>query len=414
MPPTGPNETERIKKQLDLFKKKFSSAQSRYENKLRELSVIKGIGQTLRASNPTDQADTFWRLLLHVQEIDSAGELGLAFFDPGEHRFLMAADSTAAGPLTDTAAMSLDRELIQRLRTTLEAQIVDQAGGGKNLYMPLVNNRNCVGVLRVVHADGVDFSSDQIGFYHLVADQMTTASMMFNIYKKMIQEERWRANLSRFFSKSVTHEILKRDQLNLGGERVDLTILFADVHGFTSLAERLPEETVVQLLNSFFTTMTPIVFEHRGTLDKILGDGLLAFFGAPVPLEHSAGHGLRAALDMLDRVEWFNRRHKSQSWPELRLGIGLNHGPVVAGLIGSEDHLSYTVIGDAVNLTQRIESLSRPNEILISQNLYQALNQPVEAIDGVEDFIPLPPMRVKGKREEVRLWRVIRSEDGGS
>jgi len=155
--------------------------------------------------------------------------------------------------------------------------------------------------------------------------------------------------------------------------------------------------------------MVPIIFNHQGTLDKFMGDGLMAFFGAPIFHDYPAVQAVEAAIAMQEAVREFNRRDADKDWPELYLGIGINAGDVVAGYIGSEDQLSYTVIGDAVNVAQRIESIAEKNAILISgkalNEIYENPGTILERYRPVE--IPNPVLKGKAKHTDVYRLEMI-------
>ncbi len=173
----------------------------------------------------------------------------------------------------------------------------------------------------------------------------------------MLKEEKQRFLLSRFFSKTVSNQIIgSKGNLRLGGDRMNVSVLFADLKGFTAMSEGLEPEQVVTILNRYFSVMIPIIFDNAGTLDKVLGDGLLAVFGAPIAQAEHALQSVTTAIEMIHRLERFNRDHMQSKLPRLSVSIGINAGDAVAGYIGSEDHMNYTVIGDTVNVAQSIEA----------------------------------------------------------
>ncbi len=205
---------------------------------------------------------------------------------------------------------------------------------------------------------------------------------------------------TRYVAREVVTEILKDpDKIVLTGERREVTVLFCDVRGFTSLSERLPPEEVVSLLNAFYTLMIDSTFKHDGTLDKFLGDGVMAVFGAPI---YHADHSLRAlrtALSMQAGIRELSTRRSAEGKPPLRIGIGVNAGTAVAGTVGTEARMEYTVIGDSVNLASRLESYAKPGQILIAEHTYVRVREAVEAR-------PLGRMKLRGKEEEVEVYEV--------
>ena len=185
-----------------------------------------------------------------------------------------------------------------------------------------------------------------------------------------------------------------------------MTVLFSDIRGFTTLSERGQPEDVVQTLNEYFTRMVHLVFLHKGTLDKFVGDMVMALFGAPLSDPQHADHAVEAALDMVAELGKLNQKWKAEGRPELDIGIGINTGPMIAGNIGSEAIMSYTVIGDAVNLGSRLESLNKQygTRIIISDATRQQLT-------GNYRFRPLGDVVVKGKTKPVAIFEVVGRAD---
>jgi adenylate cyclase len=204
----------------------------------------------------------------------------------------------------------------------------------------------------------------------------------------------------RHASESVVEDALRRG-LQLSGEEKEITILISDIRDFTPLAEKLPPGEIVELLNSYFTEMVDVISQNGGTVNKFMGDGLLAIFGAPVSHPNNAERAVRAALAMLERLAEFNSRQAAQGRAELRQGIGIGTGRVVVGNIGSTERMEYTVIGDAVNLSARLEELNKEfgTSILISQTTYQQVEAIIQAT-------PLKPVNVKGKEQSVMVYAV--------
>jgi adenylate cyclase len=180
------------------------------------------------------------------------------------------------------------------------------------------------------------------------------------------RENEVRANFERFFAPKVAERIAReRGAIGLGGERRTVTVLFSDIRGFTPLAERMRPEDVASLLTDYFSEMVDAVFEHGGTVDKFIGDALLAVWGAPLAELDDTDRALRAAVLMLERLSVLNRRSEATARPRLEIGIGIGAGEVFAGYLGSERRLEYTVIGDAVNVASRLCDEAAPGEILL-------------------------------------------------
>ncbi len=207
------------------------------------------------------------------------------------------------------------------------------------------------------------------------------------------------------FSRYVAHQVVERilngtEKVCLNGVRKEVTVLFADIRGFTSLSERRDPEKVVFMLNKFFSLMVDVIFKYEGTLDKFIGDNIMAVFGAPVSRSNDTERAVFAALEMQEKIKIFNSNRQSKNEGPLEIGVGINTGEVVAGNIGSKKRMDYTVIGDVVNFADRVQSQSKAGEILISDSTYRKVRNKI----AVKKLIP---RYVKGKQKEVVLYRVL-------
>jgi len=219
-------------------------------------------------------------------------------------------------------------------------------------------------------------------------------------------EGREKRQVKRLFSRYVPKDVFDQLMLDpskarLGGQRRSMTVLFSDIRGFTTFSEQGTPEDIVQQLNEYFSRMVHVLFEHGGTLDKFVGDAVMALFGAPLDDPDHAEHAVQAALAMLTELEALNRTWTAQGRPGLAIGVGVNTGDMVAGNIGSESIMSYTVIGDAVNLGSRLESLNKQygTTLIISDATRERLT-------GRYDIRPLGDVVVKGKTQPVAIFEV--------
>ncbi|MDZ7951005.1 GAF domain-containing protein [Nostoc sp. DedQUE09] len=224
------------------------------------------------------------------------------------------------------------------------------------------------------------------------------------VLEDITQEKRMKTTMSRYLTPHVAEQVmaLGEDALMVG-ERKEVTILFSDIRGYTTLTENLGAAEVVLLLNQYFETMVEAVFNHEGTLDKFIGDALMAVFGAPLPLtENHAWRAVQSALDMRRRLEEFNQRRIIQAQPQIRIGIGISSGDVVSGNIGSRKRMDYTVIGDGVNLSSRLEAVTKDYgcDIILSEFTYQLCNDRIWVRQ-------LDKIRVKGKHQAVNIYELI-------
>jgi adenylate cyclase len=226
-----------------------------------------------------------------------------------------------------------------------------------------------------------------------------------------VVEGREKRKMKRLFGQYVSRDVFDQlvarpDLAKLGGQRREMTVLFSDIRGFTTMTERGQPEEIVGLLNEYFTRMVDIVFRHQGTLDKFVGDMVMALFGAPLDDPDHAVHAVEAALDMVAELEVLNTRWAAEGRPaRVDIGIGINTGSMIAGNIGSEQIMSYTVIGDAVNLGSRLESLNKQygTRILVSDATLAKLH-------GRYTVRPLGEVVVKGKTQPVGVYEVTGRE----
>jgi adenylate cyclase len=201
----------------------------------------------------------------------------------------------------------------------------------------------------------------------------------------------------------VVDDVIERaDGLRLGGEESECTVLFSDIRGFTTFSETRPPAEVIEVLNRYHTLMGEAIFATGGTLVSYIGDGIIAVFGAPIPAPDHAERAVAAARAMLgSKLDEFNEWMREQDHGEgFRMGVGLNSGPVVAGNIGSERRVEYTLIGDTVNTASRIEGLTKgtPHQLFVSESTHDLLEA------GREDLVYVDELEVRGRERKVKLW----------
>jgi class 3 adenylate cyclase/pSer/pThr/pTyr-binding forkhead associated (FHA) protein len=259
-------------------------------------------------------------------------------------------------------------------------------------------------VLGLLYVDSLtsanSFSDEDLQF--LVAFSGLTASGIRNSrYADQLQREATvRSNFERYFAPNVAAEIAQQQgAVALGGDRRPLTVLFSDIRGFTSLSERMTPEEIAQLLSDYFSEMVEIVFEHGGTLDKFIGDAVMALWGAPIAHADDTDRALAAAIAMQRSLVALNARWASAGRQQIGVGIGINYGEAFAGNIGSHRRLEYTVIGDAVNTAARLCKNAEAGEILVGSTFR-------EVVRRKDWFEPVPGMTMRGKTNVVDVWRV--------
>jgi class 3 adenylate cyclase len=276
----------------------------------------------------------------------------------------------------------------------------------------------------VIMISGVDETDSVVRCIEIGADDylpkpfdpvLLRARISAGLTKKRLHElerERLRGVFSRFVPEHVVDDVLERtdEDLRLGGSRDVGTVMFADLRGFTGFSESTAPKRVIELLNEYFSEMIDALFEHGGTLVGYRGDGLLAVFGAPIPLEDHADRSLAAAREMLEvRLPRFNRWLREQGLGEgFSMGIGLNSGACMSGNVGSSRQLEYTVHGDTVNTAARLETMTKTakRSVLMAESTYQALVDPPADLAFVGEF------NLRGKESTIRLWTLASNGDG--
>ncbi|MBD2485635.1 adenylate/guanylate cyclase domain-containing protein [Planktothrix sp. FACHB-1365] len=222
------------------------------------------------------------------------------------------------------------------------------------------------------------------------------------VLEDISREKRMKTTMYRYMTPGVAEQVMALgEDVLMVGERKEVTILFSDIRGYTTLTENLEASDVVALLNQYFETMVEAVFSHEGTLDKFIGDALMAVFGAPLPLrDNHAWMAVQSALDMRRRLKEFNQMRPDE--PQIKIGIGMSSGEVVSGNIGSQKRMDYTVIGDGVNLSSRLEQITKQYgcDIIISEMTYHLCRDKIWVRE-------LDRVRVKGKQQAVSIYELI-------
>jgi adenylate cyclase len=296
------------------------------------------------------------------------------------------------------ALLSQDAAVDERFA---QAESIVTQGVRSTICAPLLTESEVHGAL---YADRLDplaqFTRDDLELISAIAAQTAVAVETARAHKRLAREEVARANYARFMPDYVVRQLLEHpESFQLGGVNQTLTVLFADVRGFTRLAEHARPEQVVQLLNSYFSAMTEVIFAHGGTLDKYIGDGLMALFGAPTASPNDAANAVTAAVGMQRQIEALNVSLKAQGLPEISVGIGLHTGVATVGYIGSERRTEYTAIGDTVNLAARLEQNAAGGQILLSESV-------AEAAQHRHSLVRRQPLTVKNRTQPIQVYEI--------
>jgi adenylate cyclase len=279
--------------------------------------------------------------------------------------------------------------------------IVSQ-GVRSTICAPLITSANIHGVL---YADRLDpfatFRNDHLELISAVAARTAATVETVKAHKRLAREELARANYSRFMPEYVVKQMLENPgSFRLGGVNQTITVLFSDIRGFTALSETENPEVIVGLLNRYFSAMTEVIFKHGGTLDKFLGDGIMALFGAPTATPDDAANAVKAAAEMQTRLLDLNSELEAEGQKPIAIGIGLHTGVATVGYIGSDARSEYTAIGDTVNLASRLESNTVGGQILIS-------DATAIASHSVMPLVKRDPIVVKNRKQPVGIFEVI-------
>ncbi len=294
------------------------------------------------------------------------------------------------------AVLSSDAMLDERFKAS---KSIIMQGIRSTMAVPLLYADRLVGVM---HMDSTlttgAFKEKDLTLFQGIATQAATAIENHRLAKKIEREAGQRAQFQRLLSPNLVDQIVRGAlQLDQGGTKREVTMLFADIRGFTDMSERHPPEEMVKTLNDYFEVMVDVLFAHGGTLDKYVGDEIIGLFGAPVQLPDAADRAIRCGLEMQRALAEFNRVRQSAGLEPIHIGVGINTGPVIAGAIGSSRTLQYTVIGDAVNVAARLCSVAKAGEVIVSEFTMSNTKSSV----NVEKR---PAVQVKGKSASLQIY----------
>ena len=260
-------------------------------------------------------------------------------------------------------------------------------------------------MLGVLYVDNLTatqrFGDEDLDFLIAFSNIAAVALENSRFAERIKRETIVRSNFERFFAPTLAAKIAgDGDQVKLGGEKKPIAILFSDIRGFTSLSETMNPDDVATLLTEYFSVMVEIVFRHGGTLDKFIGDAVMAQWGAPIAADDDADRAMAAAVDMLGELKELNAKWKEAKRPEMQVGIGLNFGESFAGYIGSERRLEYTVIGDAVNIASRLCAQAEGGEILLTDSVKKALTTAPKMTEKGS-------LELKGRKKAMPVFSVV-------
>ncbi len=282
------------------------------------------------------------------------------------------------------------------------SQSLRMSGIRSAMCAPLIYKDRVFGIFYVdCLSKAYAFTQEELAIFSVIAAEAAIRFDNARSHEELARGMVERQALERYLPPSVVEKVLANpNEMHLGGENMHVTILFSDIRGFTRMSEHMEPHSVVELLNEYFSEMTDIISEYAGTLDKFLGDGIMALYGAPITKPDDAFRAAKTAIEMQRALVELNRNWEAKGQRPLGMGVGLNTGTVTAGNIGSTKRYDYTAIGDAVNLASRLCANAAPGQILVSDSTYALLNGGIPARR-------LDPIRVKGKETPVELHEVF-------
>ncbi len=389
-------------------------AQTLEERREKKLSLLLEVSKELSKQQELDRLlDKVVDFTFQIMNVD---RVSILLLDGKSNELVPSISKSRTGDASAAkhVPQSIARKAVEeRVAILSDNAAADERFKGKSILIQSVRSAMCTPlmgsdqkVLGILYVDNLtathSFADEDLEF--LIAFGGLTAVAIENsqLSERIRREALVRSNFERYFSPNIASVIAEQQNAGkLPSQKQPVVIFFSDIRGFTPMSEDMSPDDIATLLTEYFTEMVEIVFEHSGTLDKFMGDAIMALWGAPIVHADDADRAMQCALDQLAVLEKMNAKWEEQGRPPVAIGIGINFGEVFAGNIGSDRRLEYTVIGDAVNTASRLCSSAGLNEILISEPFYKALKKPpkVEALE---------PIQVKGKAKKVPVYRVKR------
>jgi adenylate cyclase len=384
----------------------------------RKLSLLLAVAQKLSGEFDLDRLlDTIAAVSFEVMRVD---RVAILLREEGSGELVTQLSRTRLQGLElEHVSASIARKAIEEQVAVLTQNAAsDPRFRGKSIQLQNVRSAMCsplmasaddaVGVLYVDNLTAENAFTDEDLQFLVAFSGLAAVAIQNSRYAEQARREALvRSNFERYFAPDVAAEIIRqKTPIQPGGERRAITVLFADIRGFTAIAERMTPDAIANMLTEYFSEMVDVIFEHGGALDKFIGDALMALWGAPLARESDPRLALQAARAMQQAVDALNTRWKAAGRPAIGVGIGINYGEVFVGNIGSLRRLEYTVIGDAVNVAQRLSGEAGAGEILVSDAFRQASG-------NAGDAEQQPALGLRGKSRAVEVFRVRREPGAG-
>lgn len=385
----------------------------RLEKNNQILKIMNQVGRALTQIKPLDE---FLELVMEqVFRIIPAERGFLMLYDAKLNEFTPKVVKYRGNIKESDKKITLSRTIAEKAVKDKVAVLTSDAladprfNGGESIQLYGIRSAMCVPlsyqdkIFGIIHVDSLMssncFTTDDLNLFTALSNQAAVGIEQARLYEKIQEESKIRANLERYHSPEVINMIIQKKDVRQAQER-SATILYSDIVGFTSLSENLDPQEIAALLNEYFTIMTDVIFHHQGTLDKFIGDALMALFGVPISHGDDVDRAILSALDMRKELHQFNLGKSRDE--QLSIRIGINTGKVIAGDLGSDKRLEYTVLGDAVNTASRLEStIAQPGQIVVGESTYQKANK------KLFDFLKLGEFQIRGREKRIGVYEVL-------
>ena len=388
------------------------------EKSNRILKVLTKVAETLIAVRPVEEVLEQVMDIVFEHVPSDRGFLMLQE-EPDNKLVPMVIKHRNPGSGVDSGKITISKTIADRVMKdrvsilTSDAMVDPRFGAGDSIRFHGIRSAMCAPlwnkdqVIGIIHVDSPMltncFTLNDLDLLTALANYAAVAVERARLNQKIVAEEKKRERLGRFLSPQVTQRILNASDSQgaaLGVPEVkEVSILFADIVGFTSMSEKMSPAAVALLLNDYLSRMTDVIFKYEGTLDKYIGDAIMAVYGAPLDMPDHAARAVKSALEMQERLAEFNSERKEG--PHLRIRIGINSGKAVAGEIGSINKKEYTVLGDTVNTASRLESsVAKPGMVVIGENTFNMVTDQFECKS-------MGSFTLKGKEKVVSVYEVV-------
>jgi len=387
---------------LNLEKKEL--AQETLE-RYKEINLLYNVSERMSATLELEEVATL--VLEEARKLIDATSGSVMLLNEKENRLdILSAFGIKYNPAT---SLRLGEGIAGYVALTRQAEIVNDVLAdcryipGKNqvrslICAPLRTKDWSIGVINLSNEKSVQYTAADLKLLNALAAQAASAIENAILHKNKLKEERIKSNLERYVASQVVQAILDlKGDITLEPIKRNVAILFSDIRNFTTKCEELAPEEIVGYLNEYFTHMVDVIFHHKGTVNKFVGDMIVAFFGAPSKMDDAEERAIATAIDMQKRIEsipvpWIRENFLT--------GIGIASGTVVVGNIGSPRHMDYTAIGDEVNTASRLQSLAKGGQILVTRNVRDVTESQFE-------FKSSGKVKVKGKKQKVEIFEVL-------